>query len=581
MLKRISFKAKLVVLMITIILVTLITSYYSVNYYISSYIAYNDSNNIQSKLSLLKSKISSDVNNDINLAKNLNFSLIRIKQTMDATDYLKIIKIANNFVFDETGNVQDEGEAERYKQQLKQANGEIMISNLFYLDEQPVYSITIPRKNNEGDLFFVSLSKLKATLEASTVKGSYIELLDAADNVIFSNKQAGDLTLIPEKISVGNMQWTLNGYIDNAHIQENTGQLNQSITSALLMAASVIIIIAICLINAAFKPIVALRNVVTDLATGTGDLTHRLQVESQDDLGKIAEGINQFIANLQAMMLDISASSQHISEQIKQFEEQSSSNQQVLEVHNTEMDMVTTSVNEMSSTAQHVAESASTAAQQTESTNGEAEQCKVIVHQAVTDVTALVSQVDETAQTVSVMVEDTVQITNTLKVIGEIAEQTNLLALNAAIEAARAGEMGRGFAVVADEVRALSMRTRESTAEISDMLTKLKAGSDELVTSMVVTKDSCQKTAATTAQVMDSLGIMTGSVNQISDVTSQIATSAEQQNLVTEEMNKNMLQIKGLIETLNTNGIQTSNSVNQLTESNQDLVKIISQFKVV
>lgn len=578
--KKTPFKSKILALIVALITFSVLTSYFSVNHYISSYISTNDSSNIQSKLTLLKNKIISDINNDIKLAKNLNFSLVRIKPTMESTGYFKIVKVAHGLVFDENGSVDNTEEAEKYIKQLVLAGEEIVISDIVYKDDLPMINITIPRERNTGDIFFVTLNNIKQTLEESVVKGSYIELIDSAGHVLFSNKQEGDLTPIPSTFDVGGKQWQLNGYIDKGSIQENTNRLNGSITIALLIAAAILIPLSILLINIAFKPIVSLRKVITDLANGSGDLTHRLAVETKDDLGEIAAGINRFIENLQNMMLDISTSSQDISSQISLLQGQTDSNHKLLTTHSSEMEMAITSVNEMSSTAHYVSESASTAARQTEQTNSEAEQSKVIVQQAVEDVSALVEEVEHTANTVHVMAEDTEQIAGVLKVIGDIADQTNLLALNAAIEAARAGEFGRGFAVVADEVRALASRTRQSTSEITDMLAKLKMGSEAVVTSMASTKNNCQKTAQTTSNVMNSLNLMTGSVNEISDVSAQIATSAEQQSAVTEEMNRNMSAIQEVIYTLNTNGTETLSTTHLLTGSNQKLVAIVSKFKL-
>lgn len=578
--KKTPFKSKILALIVALITFSVLTSYFSVNHYISSYISTNDSSNIQSKLTLLKNKIISDINNDIKLAKNLNFSLVRIKPTMESTGYFKIVKVAHGLVFDENGSVDNTEEAEKYIKQLVLAGEEIVISDIVYKDDLPMINITIPRERNTGDIFFVTLNNIKQTLEESVVKGSYIELIDSAGHVLFSNKQEGDLTPIPSTFDVGGKQWQLNGYIDKGSIQENTNRLNGSITIALLIAAAILIPLSILLINIAFKPIVSLRKVITDLANGSGDLTHRLAVETKDDLGEIAAGINRFIENLQNMMLDISTSSQDISSQISLLQGQTDSNHKLLTTHSSEMEMAITSVNEMSSTAHYVSESASTAARQTEQTNSEAEQSKVIVQQAVEDVSALVEEVEHTANTVHVMAEDTEQIAGVLKVIGDIADQTNLLALNAAIEAARAGEFGRGFAVVADEVRALASRTRQSTSEITDMLAKLKMGSEAVVTSMASTKNNCQKTAQTTSNVMNSLNLMTGSVNEISDVSAQIATSAEQQSAVTEEMNRNMSAIQEVIYTLNTNGTETLSTTHLLTSSNQKLVAIVSKFKL-
>ena len=578
--KKIPFKSKILALIVALITFSVLTSYFSVNHYISSYISTNDSSNIQSKLTLLKNKIISDINNDIKLAKNLNFSLVRIKPTMESTGYFKIVKVAHGLVFDEDGSIDNTEEAEKYIKQLVLAGEEIVISDIVYIDDLPMINITIPRERNTGDIFYVTLNNIKQTLEESVVKGSYIELIDSAGHVLFSNKQEGDLTPIPSTFDVGGKKWQLNGYIDKGSIQENTNRLNGSITIALLIAAAILIPLSILLINIAFKPIVSLRKVITDLANGSGDLTHRLAVETKDDLGEIAAGINRFIENLQNMMLDISTSSQDISSQISLLQGQTDSNHKLLTTHSSEMEMAITSVNEMSSTAHYVSESASTAARQTEQTNSEAEQSKVIVQQAVEDVSALVEEVEHTANTVHVMAEDTEQIAGVLKVIGDIADQTNLLALNAAIEAARAGEFGRGFAVVADEVRALASRTRQSTSEITDMLAKLKMGSEAVVTSMASTKNNCQKTAQTTSNVMNSLNLMTGSVNEISDVSAQIATSAEQQSAVTEEMNRNMSAIQEVIYTLNTNGTETLSTTHLLTGSNQKLVAIVSKFKL-
>jgi len=263
-----------------------------------------------------------------------------------------------------------------------------------------------------------------------------------------------------------------------------------------------------------------------------------------------------------------------------QLEGQTNSNHELLTTHSHEMEMAITSVNEMSSTAYSVAQRAATSAKQTQQTSHEAKQSKIAVQEVVDGVLALVEEVENASDNVHLMVQETDQIANVLKVIGDIAEQTNLLALNAAIEAARAGEQGRGFAVVADEVRSLASRTRQSTCEVDAMFNKFKTGSEAVVTSMTSTQISCQKTATTTSTVMDSLHIMTDSVNEISDLSAQIATSAKQQSAVTEEMNRNMSAIQGVIGKLNTNGDETLSSTNQLTRTNQQLVAIVKKFKL-
>jgi len=577
---KMSFKLKIFAIIITIIFVSILTSYFSANYYISRYISSNDTHHIQSKVTLLKSKIISDIDNEVKLAKSLIFSITKIKSTMDSTGFAGITKIAHGLAFDQNGSIEDPAKINNYIEQLNQADGQVMISDISYQNNMPMINVIIPRSENTGDIFLMDLSRIKQMLEESVVIGSYIELIDAADNVLFSNKKEGDLVPLLSTFDVGSQQWHLNGYIDKESIQSHTDNLNGAITIALLIAAAIIIPLSILSINAAFRPIVSLREVITDLANGSGDLTHRLAVESKDDLGKIASGINQFIENLQKMMLEIAASSNDISAQISQLEGQTNSNHELLTTHSHEMEMAITSVNEMSSTAYSVAQRAATSAKQTQQTSHEAKQSKIAVQEVVDGVLALVEKVENASDNVHLMVQETDQIANVLKVIGDIAEQTNLLALNAAIEAARAGEQGRGFAVVADEVRSLASRTRQSTCEVDAMFNKFKTGSEAVVTSMTSTQISCQKTATTTSTVMDSLHIMTDSVNEISDLSAQIATSAKQQSAVTEEMNRNMSAIQGVIGKLNTNGDETLSSTNQLTRTNQQLVAIVKKFKL-
>ncbi|MDG3084954.1 methyl-accepting chemotaxis protein [Vibrio hannami] len=578
--KKVSFKAKMYGLVISIITVTVLTSFLSANYFINNYISSSDTKTITNKVGMVKELLESTVTSGVQLAEASNFSLNEMKQTIEKTGFADIVKVTYGTVVTRDGILDPGSDAQAYLDIIGSYPGQTYVSDVYIENDKPMVYISVSEDDKAGNIFYADLSSVVQLLAESSGEGSYFELLDEKKTVVFSNKIDGDLMPISEAISFGGKEWLLTGYVDNGYIQSNTDSLNGSITIALLIAAAVIIPISIVLINLAFRPIVTLRELITDLASGSGDLTRRLKVETKDDLGQIALSINRFIENLQMMMKDVSGSSQSISSEIVQLEAQTGSNQDLLTAHRSEMEMAATSVTEMSATAESVAESASEAAKYTQSTSEQANISKQAVQGAMSSVNELMDEVDNMASSVIARKADVDEISSVLEVIGAIAEQTNLLALNAAIEAARAGEQGRGFAVVADEVRALASRTHTSTAEISSMLDKLKSGNDELVSRMDTTKNSCQQTVEITSQVMDSLDTVNTAVLEINDLTAQIATSAEEQSSVAEEINRNMNAIQGMIETLNSNGRASVESTLQLTDTNQQLVNIVGKFKI-
>ncbi|HAS6310495.1 TPA: methyl-accepting chemotaxis protein [Vibrio vulnificus] len=374
--------------------------------------------------------------------------------------------------------------------------------------------------------------------------------------------------------------WTLMVFVDQdtalAGVRE--AQNEAVVTGVILLLVSAVVMVLT--LEHAYRPLLKLKKAVLGLSKGSGDLTARLTVEGSDDLAQISEGFNRFVQSLQGMMLQVSEASQNISSNIVQLNQTAVENEKVLITHSAETDQVVTAITEMSESARSVAENVTQSNRITEGASKEAKQSLEIVNNAVSTVSALVNDVEEMSDRIVSMNQDANKISEVLNVIGEISEQTNLLALNAAIEAARAGEQGRGFAVVADEVRALAARTQNSTTEISEMLSKLLDGTSSVVASMERTKQQCQSTASKTSEVSNSLNLMSGSVRDIDDVSTQIAAATEEQSTVAAELSRNMLAIRDIVTNLVASGRQTVSATESLADSNHELDKLVSNFKL-
>ncbi|WP_104403016.1 methyl-accepting chemotaxis protein [Vibrio penaeicida] len=577
--KNLSFKNKIIALITIIVSITILTSYVSVNYFISQYIHDSDTRNISHNIELVKKKLSTDLQRQVNLAKSLNFSMMDIAETKENSGFYKIVKIVNDYAFDDSG-IMEEDDSQAFINAASSQTEIPAISEVTVTNGKPLLTISMRRSDDSVDFFVIDLSEMSSIVADYAISGSYIELISQNGTVIYSNKQGDNLMPFNKRVSLGEKNWQLNGYIDLDLIEKNTSSLNWLITMALIICAVVIIGISVALLHIAFKPLQNLKSVVADLSKGSGDLTQRLDVVSQDEIGQISHSINLFIEKLQKMFVEVSQSSHSIDTAVSQINSQTESNLHTLNNHNIETEQAITAINEMSATAESIAQNASDAAKLTEHTSANAEESKEIVSQAVNSVSALVDEVSSMSQSIGTMSADTKQISTVLQVIGEIAEQTNLLALNAAIEAARAGEQGRGFAVVADEVRALAARTQDSTSQINEMLSKLRNATDNVVSAMESTRNSCENTAENTNKVMDSLNQVTDSVIEINELNALMATSADQQSQVTEEVNRNMVAIQQIVHQLNDNASQASTVNQALDSTSSGLNKVVGRFKV-
>ncbi|SET28487.1 MULTISPECIES: methyl-accepting chemotaxis protein [unclassified Pseudomonas] len=362
-----------------------------------------------------------------------------------------------------------------------------------------------------------------------------------------------------------------------------TAQRNDVLGSLALLQIPMVLLLVLLAVYAIRQLVQRMKSLKTNidaLSAGDADLTRRITIRAEDELGAIGHSVNRFIVYLQNMIGEVTQATGAMSSSLAQLQQTSAHTNQILVRHASETDQTVTAITEMSSTADTVAQNAAETAAFTQRANEHADRSRVVVGEASNSVSALIGEVSSATHSVENMRQDAARITETLGVIGAIAGQTNLLALNAAIEAARAGEQGRGFAVVADEVRALAARTQASTSQINDMLTRLTAGVSSSVAAMENTQASCQSAADATARVNTGLDEMAGSVSHINNLSTQIATAAEQQSAVTEEINRSMVQIRQMVEELVQSGHATENNTQSLLEANGRVITLMSRFKV-
>ena len=350
----------------------------------------------------------------------------------------------------------------------------------------------------------------------------------------------------------------------------------------------VIVVVIISIAVAAFIGYVTVRAItrplyrVNELLTvaSSGDLTHRLDDSAQDEFGLLARNCNTLIGNLKELITAINVRAEQLAAASEQTSAVTAQTTHSIQDQKSQIGQVATATTEMHSTSQLVVQNAEDTLSQIRHADAEAENVRQISLENKNTIEILSRDVQEAADVINKLHQDSASIGGILDVIRGVADQTNLLALNAAIEAARAGEQGRGFAVVADEVRTLASRTQESTQEINAMIEVLQAGAEKAVSVMNQGKEQTAACVAQTEKATQALDIISDAVHKAHDVSSQIEQSAREQNTVSQEISEKLETIVGIAEETTAGAQQTSESSHEVARLAEELQQSIRQFKV-
>ncbi|MEK7323229.1 MAG: methyl-accepting chemotaxis protein [Pseudomonadota bacterium] len=345
-----------------------------------------------------------------------------------------------------------------------------------------------------------------------------------------------------------------------------------AILMTMLIGLAVSAAIILYSIRVVVYPITKVTRRMRDIAEGEGDLTARLEITGHDEITELSTAFNAYTAKIHEMVLNVADATSQLAASSEQTAKITSTASKEVDRQKKESDLVAAAVTEMAHAAHDVARSAEGAAAAVHRADEKAQSGNQIVTHTMNSIHALANEVGIASGVITELANESEKIGKILDVIRNVTEQTNLLALNAAIEAARAGEQGRGFAVVADEVRILAQRTQASTLEIHSIIQRLQEGTGKAVLAMEKGRQQVTHSVTQFEGVNEAFRNIAEAVRSATDMTTQIAAAAEQQNAVSEEVGRNVTNIRDAAE-------ESAKSTRQVMDANLGVAALAAQLQ--
>lgn len=356
-------------------------------------------------------------------------------------------------------------------------------------------------------------------------------------------------------------------------------KVSMIVIGAVVISALLVFALGTAIHRLVIVPIQLAMNTAERIAEGKLDNKIDYTNNNNDEVGRLLHSLESMQDALRSFIQQVTSAGEQLSFTSEELATVSQQTLSGVADQRARTDSVATAMDEMTATVSEVARNASEAAEITQQTDQQTKDGLKVVNETMQTINVLADEVFRATETINQLEKSTEHISTVVDVIRGIAEQTNLLALNAAIEAARAGEQGRGFAVVAVEVRTLATRTHESTQEISTMIDSLCSGARASVSIMQASRAQAEESVSKAKEALSSLNQIAEAVSNMKDMNHQIASAAEEQSCVAEEVSRNVWQIRKVAEETSEGAGLASSAMNRLSDLSGNLYELLRHYQ--